>query len=94
MKVTPMNIFRHELVGLTTEVVASRDSSQIHRKGTIIDESKEMLILETKEGKIMLPKEVCIFDLGLPDGTIVRIDGNLLRGRPEERLKKRLSRRW
>ena len=94
MTVTPMNLTQHELVGLKTHVVASRDPGQVCRSGTIIAEYKEMIHLDTSAGVIRLPKSNCVFDMSLPDGTIVRVDGHVLKGRPEDRLKKRLSRRW
>jgi RNase P/RNase MRP subunit p29 len=53
-----------------------------------------MLQLETETGDILLPKEVCTFDITLPDETVVRVDGNLLHGRPEDRMKKRHKRSW
>ena len=94
MTVTPMNLIQHELVGLKTHVVASRDSGQVCRSGTIVAESREMIHVDTGAGVIQLPKSVCVFDMSLPDGTVVRVDGNVLKGRPEDRLKKRLNRRW
>jgi RNase P/RNase MRP subunit p29 len=53
-----------------------------------------MIHLNTSVGVIQLSKSNCVFDMSLPDGTIVRVDGHVLKGRPEDRLKKRLSRRW
>jgi len=94
MTVTPMNLIQHELVGLKTHVVASRDPGQVCKSGTIVAESREMIRLDTSAGVIQLPKSNCVFDMSLPDGTVVRVDGYVLKGRPEDRLKKRLSRRW
>ena len=94
MSISPLNLFRHELIGLETQVIKSRDPTHISRSGTIVGESKEMIQIYTEEGEILLPKEICVFSIKLPDGEHVQIDGDLLRGRPEDRLKKRLSRRW
>jgi len=94
MTVTPMNLIQHELVGLKTHVVASRDLGQVCKSGTVVAESREMIHLNTSAGVIQLPKSICVFDMRLPDGTVVRVDGHVLKGRPEDRLKKRLSRRW
>jgi len=66
----------------------------VSKKGTIVAETREMIQLETDEGEVLLPKEVCVFQIKLPDGTLVEVDGNLLQGRPEDRMKKRHSRRW
>lgn len=94
MSISPLNLFRHELIGLETQVVKSRDPTHVSRCGKIVGESKEMIQISTEEGEILLPKEVCVFSIKLPDGELVQIDGGLLRGRPEDRMKKRISRRW
>jgi len=93
MKVTPKNLVRHELVGMNAHIVESKDPSLLCRRGTIVDESKETIRLDTGDGEIMTPKSVCVFGLRLPGGELVHIDGCLLRGRPEERLKKSARRR-
>ena len=94
MRITPQNIVRHELVGLSTHIVESKDPSHVCRKGVILDESKEMFQIGTGQGTIVVPKGICVFDMTLPDNTTVRIDGGLLRGRPEDRMKKHLNRSW
>jgi ribonuclease P protein subunit POP4 len=93
MKVSPDNLTRHELTGLTAHIVASSDPSLVCSRGVVVDESREMIHLNTERGLIRAAKQVCVLDVTLPDGLVVRIDGQHLRGRPEERLKKRL-RRW
>lgn len=94
MKVTPQNVVRHELVGLSTHIVESRDPNHVCTKGTILGESKEMIKIDTECGILAVPKTICVFDITLPDGTVVRVDGGLLKGRPEDRMKKRLNRSW
>jgi ribonuclease P protein subunit POP4 len=94
MSISPQNLFRHELIGLEAHVVNSRDPSHVSHSGKIVGESKEMIQMDTDDGEILLPKEVCVFRIKLPDGDLVQVDGDLLRGRPEDRLKKRVSRRW
>jgi ribonuclease P protein subunit POP4 len=39
-------------------------------------------------------KDSSVFHFKFPDGTVVEIDGKLLVGRPEDRLKKRVRRLW
>ncbi|MFW9807323.1 MAG: ribonuclease P protein component 1 [Candidatus Thorarchaeota archaeon] len=94
MKVTPENLIRHELVGLSTHVVESKDPSHVCRKGVILGETREMIQIGTEEGTISVPKGICVFDMTLPDDIVVRVNGGLLRGRPEDRMKKRLNRSW
>ncbi|MFW9981028.1 MAG: ribonuclease P protein component 1 [Candidatus Thorarchaeota archaeon] len=94
MKIAPQNIMKHELVGLSTHIVDSKDPNHVCTQGTILRESKEMIQIDTERGTIAVPKNICVFDITLPDGTVVRIDGELLRGRPEDRMKKRFNRSW
>ena len=94
MKINPQNIVRHELVGLPTHIVESRDPNHVCRSGVIQGESKEMIQIITEQGMLSVPKGICVFDMTLPDNTVVRVDGCLLRGRPEDRMKKRLNRSW
>ena len=94
MRISPQNIAKHELVGLSTHIVESKDPNHVCRKGVILGESKEMIRIGTEHGTIAVPKGICVFDMTLPDNTVVRIDGGLLRGRPEDRMKKRLNRSW
>ena len=93
-QITPLNILNHELIGLETHVVGSRDPSHVSKKGTVVAETREMIQLDTANGEVLLPKEICVFQITLPDGTVVQVDGNLLKGRPEDRMKKRQNRRW
>ena len=94
MKITPANLTRHELIGLEAHVVKASDPGLVSRQGPIVDESKEMLHISTRTGKIIVPKMISVFDFKLPNGTVVRVDGHKLRGTPENRIKKRQSRRW
>lgn len=94
MGVTPRNLVNHELIGLTAHVVASRDPTLVCCEGIIVNESKEMLHLATDKRVLRIPKRISVFDLSLQDGTVVRVEGDNIRGRPEERLKRQLRRRW
>ena len=94
MRIAPENIVRHELTGLATHVVESKDPNLTCRSGTILGETKEMIRLDTENGEISVSKSVCVFEITLPNGAVVRVDGNVLRGRPEDRMKKRLNRSW
>ena len=94
MKITPKNLVKHELVGLSTHIVESKDTNHVCTRGTILGESRELIKIDTEKGTIAVSKNICVFDITLPDGTVVRIDGGLLKGRPEDRMKKRLNRSW
>jgi ribonuclease P protein subunit POP4 len=94
MRITPENVVRHELTGLALQIVESTDPNFVCKKGIILGESKEMIHLGTDRTTVMVPKNNCVFDITLPDTTQVRIRGDVLRGRPEDRMKKRFNRSW
>lgn len=92
MRITPENVTRHELTGLSIHVVESTDPNFVCRKGTVVGESKEMIHFSSQDAEVTVQKSNCVFDVTLPDGAVVRINGGVLRGRPEDRMKKRLNR--
>jgi ribonuclease P protein subunit POP4 len=91
--ITPQNLVRHELIGLELEVKESPNSSQIGLKGRVIDETFKIIKIDSKRGEKAIPKEKTTFIFTIPDGTRVQVDGNLLLGRPEDRIKKKLP-KW
>ena len=92
MKRKPQNIIFHELIGLRVEVVSHSDPSLIGIKGTIVDETRNTLIIKTPRGeRKRILKLYGVFKLYLDDGVEVVIDGSSILGRPEERLKRILN---
>lgn len=94
MPITPKNLVRHELIGLEVEVVKSTDPTQKGLKGLVVDETYNMIKIETKDKKEkIIPKENSVFVFTLPSGIKVEVEGKLLKGRPEDRIKKRFP-KW
>ena len=93
MSITPQNLVRHELIGLKIRVENSSDSTQRDIVGTVIDETYNTLKIESKNKEINLIKENCVFVFTLPDKTKVQVDGKIIVSRPEDRIKKKLS-KW
>ncbi|MCC6040228.1 MAG: ribonuclease P protein component 1 [Thermofilum sp.] len=94
MRITPRNILRHELIGLEAEVIDSPNKCLVGIKGLILDETRNTLLLGEPGGsKKRVLKHLAVFRIKLPDGTVVRVDGRVLVGAPEDRLKKRVY-RW
>lgn len=89
MPITKKNVLRHELIGLEARVVNSSDPNLIGISGTIIDETRNMLVIEQMERPKMVPKANSIFRITLPSGEEVEVEGAKLVARPEERVKKR-----
>ncbi|MBS7607947.1 MAG: ribonuclease P protein component 1 [Candidatus Bathyarchaeia archaeon] len=93
MKVTP-DIIRCEFIGTEAKVAKSTNPSCVGIRGKVIDETKNTFtILHNGERKMVI-KDTSVFHFKFSDGTVVEIDGKLLLGRPEDRLKKRVRRLW
>jgi ribonuclease P protein subunit POP4 len=93
MKVTPA-LVQNEFIGLKTRVVKNTNQDCIGIRGNVIDETKNTLIIRHKDEDKTVVKNVSVFHFTMPDGTIVEVDGKVIVGRPEDRLKKKLRRRW
>lgn len=94
MAILPQNVVRHELIGLRAKVTKAKDATKRNIEGNVIDETQKTLVILTKGGERVLPKAECAFLFELPNRQRVEVDGRLLVGRPEERLKKKLSGKW
>lgn len=93
MKVTP-DIIRREFIGTEGKIAKSQHSDYVGLSGKIINETKyTFTILNSGKAK-NVTKDSAVFLFKFSDGTIVEIDGRLLVGRPEDRLKKRVKRLW
>jgi len=93
MKVSPAFV-QNEFVGLRVKVVKSTNLGYIGISGKVIDETRNTLVIRHKNDDKVIVKNVAVFHFTAPDGTIVEVDGNVILGRPEDRVKKRLRRRW
>lgn len=91
---TAKNIVRHELIGLDIEVAEDRNPSNISIRGTVIDETRNTLLIQQGEKAKRVAKETAIFRFKLPDGTAVEVEGSTLVGRPEDRVKRKMKRGW
>jgi len=93
MKVTP-DITRGEFIGTEGKIAKSQHSSYLGLSGKIINETKNTFtILHAGNAKSII-KDSAVFHFKFSDGTIVEINGKLLVGRPEDRLKKSIKRLW
>ena len=91
--ISPKNIVRHELIGLRTKVVKSSNPNYQSISGVVINESLKTLVIETENNEKMISKMNSIFQFSLPIGQVL-VDGSMLYGRPEDRVKKKVKRRW
>ena len=93
MKVTP-DIIRYEFIGTEGKVAKSPHEDYVGISGTVIGETKNTFTLCSEGKRKSIIKESAIFNFKFDDGAIVEIDGKLLVGRSEDRLKKTVKRLW
>jgi ribonuclease P protein subunit POP4 len=96
--ITSENVVRHELIGLRAKVAESTDPAMRGLSGRVVDESYNMLSIETKKAgkpasEKRLSKRNSVFIFALPNKVKVKVEGRLLVGRPEDRIKKKFD-RW
>ncbi|MGB9740352.1 MAG: ribonuclease P protein component 1 [Candidatus Bathyarchaeia archaeon] len=93
MKVTP-DIIRYEFIGTKAKVAKSSNPYCVEIVGKVIDETRNTFtILHYGKRKVII-KDSSTFHFSFPDGTVVEVDGKLLVGKPEDRVKRRLRRLW
>jgi ribonuclease P protein subunit POP4 len=93
MKVTA-SIVQHEFIGLETKVVRSSNPHIVGISGRVVDETRNTLTILQHGKRRVIIKDTAVFDFVMPDGTVVEIDGKIIIGRPEDRIKKRPRRLW
>jgi len=93
MKVTP-DIIRYEFIGAKGLVAQSPNLNLMGVSGLVVGETRNTFTLQNEGGTRSIIKEAATFDFTFGDGTVVEIDGKLLVGRSEDRLKKSIKRLW
>ncbi len=88
----PENIIRHELIGLEAEVLEDTNPCNVNTRGTVMDETMNTLVIDDGGAK-RIAKKNAVFKFRL-HGNSVKVEGRALLGRPEDRIKKKLKRRW
>ncbi len=93
MKVTA-DIIRYEFIGTEGKVAKSPHKNYVGIGGKVVGESKNTFTFQSEGKAKRVIKESAVFNFKFDDGTTVQIDGKLLVGRPEDRLKKTMKRLW
>jgi len=93
MRITP-SILQHELIGLEAEVVQSPNRSIVGLRGRVVDESRETFTISHEGKEKTIIKGTSILYFSLPDGSLIEVEGRVLVGRPEDRVKRVSRRRW
>ncbi|MFP4045481.1 MAG: ribonuclease P protein component 1 [Candidatus Aenigmatarchaeota archaeon] len=90
---TVKNLPRHEIIGLEVEVIESSNTDEQGLSGKVVDEQENVLKIEADVEVKTVQKSGRKFVFELPSGKKVKVSGDLIQGKPEERIKKRLK-KW
>jgi ribonuclease P protein subunit POP4 len=84
--ISSRNVMRHELIGLDVLVSGASNPGQNGLSGRIIDETRNLLVIETPKGIKRIAKMHSVFRVSLPGRELVEIDGSVLVLAPEKRI--------
>jgi len=95
--ITKKNLLYSTFIGLEAEIVNSSQRGLIGLKGTIVDETKNLIIIEKADAagagdaggkEVRIPKNSSTFRITAESGEKVDVDGRDIPFRPHERAKK------
>lgn len=81
-----MNLRKHELIGLQVEILGATDPTHARLRGRVVDETRNMLVLEIQGEEKRIPKHGSRFRFDVQGG--LEVEGDEIRFRPEDRVKK------
>lgn len=87
---TTSNLIFHTFIGLEVEILCSGMRNCQGLRGRVVNETKNLLVIETPKGEKRIPKGGCTFRFFLDDDTTMDVLGKTIAFRPEERAKKLL----
>lgn len=93
MKFNP-TILNDEFIGTTATVVDSTNTFDIGLTGKVIDETQNTFMILTQGRRKRIIKNSSLLTFEFSDGSIIEINGKLVVGRSENRIKKRIRRFW
>ncbi|NLE04855.1 MAG: ribonuclease P protein component 1 [Crenarchaeota archaeon] len=93
MIITP-NIIKREFIGAHGLISTSTHAGYLGVSGLVVDETKNTFTIQQDGKNKSVIKDMSVFQFQFSNGARVEIDGSLLVGRPEDRLKKTVKRLW
>jgi len=93
MPIDPSTIRAHEWIGLRVKVLSAPDPGIWGVTGKVEDESRNMLTIRTNHRSLKVPKEKSSFLVELPGKQSVEVQGETVRYRPEDRVKRGIG-KW
>ena len=74
---------KFDLIGQNVTISESKNKEIVGINGKIIMETKNMIVIDTKNGKRNIPKNICQLS---NNGEVIETDSTKLNKRPHERL--------
>jgi ribonuclease P protein subunit POP4 len=93
MPIEPSTIRAHEWIGLRVKVLSAPDPGICGVTGIVEDESRNMLTIRTDHRSLKVAKEKSSFLVQLPSNQSVAVEGETVRYRPEDRVKRGIG-KW
>ncbi|MFC7134232.1 MULTISPECIES: ribonuclease P protein component 1 [Salinibaculum] len=97
MPLTPETLPRHELVGLTVEVVSASNPDLVGIAGDVVLETTKTLGVEGDTRVFHVPKADATFEFAIPRGDrtqMVTVEGSKLVARPARRTEQTGDSQW
>ncbi len=87
--ITRKNLLYSTFIGLQVEIANSSQEELVGLKGTVIDETKNLIVIRKEDGReVKIPKVSSTFRFTLDSGEKVDVLGKKIAFRPHERPKK------
>lgn len=87
--ITRKNLLFSTFIGLPVEISNSSQRKLMGLKGTVVDETKNLIVIEREDGKeVKVPKVSSVFRFTVDSGEKVDVEGSSIAFRPHERPKK------
>lgn len=87
--ITRSNLLYSTFIGLPVEIVNSSQRHLIGLRGVVVDETKNLIVIETEPEKaVKIPKVSSTFRFMCEDGEKADVEGSRIAFRPHERPKK------
>jgi ribonuclease P protein subunit POP4 len=87
--ITRKSLLYSTFIGLPAEVANSSQRRMVGLKGIVIDETKNLIVIERGDGtSVKVPKNGATFRFTTEDGAAVEVEGRKIAFRPHERPKK------
>ncbi len=81
------NIVLHELIGLHVKVILSHDLLRTGLSGSVIDETKNTLVVDTEKGVRKVIKSGSVFEFAIGNKRFI-VEGKEIAFHPHKRIKK------